>query len=302
MESDNKIIENNNKIEFNLEEELAKVIIANCLTGPFIRSGIRKKDGSLVLISSVKKNGENFYIPVLRIAEFLKKKFNEDNEFKNLEDLKRSFEKLLFDIDENERELIKGKDNVIYSVNGRRFLGIDGLCYYLGKRINNLPTFTLGKSTPEDNAFRDQWLISDKEAVKWIDRSLDRQFKLIDLYPDLKHEVDKYPIPTEEQEKVANQSINKKIKTIEKHGESFVNIIDENNEEYNTVGAIVNGMSKWKKGNLNFYEKGIAKYCSRCNFVKNNCNNENSYYVILNSSFEISDDLKSLNSNSEIKR
>lgn len=308
-------MESDNKIKFNLEEELAKVIVANCVTGFFIRSGIRKKDNHLVLISSVRKNGENFYIPVLTIAEFLKKKFNKDNEFKNLEDLKQSFEKLLFDIDENERELIKGKnvicringkltqgeDDVIYSVNGRRFLGIDGLCYYLGKRIGNLPTFTLGKNTPEDNAFRAKGLISDKEAVKWIDRSLNRQFETVKLCFDPEYEVEKYPISLDEQENAARQCKDKEIK-ITKYGKSFFNVLEKNGEQYNTVSTIINDASSWKKNNLMLYQEGVAKYCNRCNYVPDRCDNKNSKLGIINSSFEINDNLKTLDSNSEIEK
>jgi hypothetical protein len=280
----------NNSSNFNLEEELAKVILANCLNGPLIRSGIRKKDGHLVLISSVRKNGENFYIPVLTIAEFLQKKFNNNTEFKDLENLKQSFEKLLFDLCDNERDIIKKKEEYV-SLDGIRFLGIDGLCYYLGKRIDNLPTFTLGKKTPEDDALRDRWLISGSIA-KDIDIGLNKQFELINLYPEQKHEVEKYPISVEQQIKVASRG---GYKDTQQYSKAFINTSDGGN----IISAAVNSASRWQRNNLQLCLQGFAKYCDKCNFVKDKCSNQSDVGIILNSSFGIDDSLETLGLSSE---
>ena len=339
-------MEINNNATFNVEQELAKVILANCLNGPHIRSGIREKDGALVLISSVKKDGENFYIPISRIAEFLKEKFNEKKEFKDLESIKQSFEKVLFDIYNNETISEKNADDNFFSkiVNffkkdknqnsdstrnvkdSIRLLGIDGLCYYLGKRMDNLPTFKL-ENEEADKIFKTQQLISDTNDIQLINENLNEQFKTINLYQndtDNKiYTVNKYPISLEEQKKIATNFYNdddddnnneSKIKTYNK---SFINHISRECEKENVLAQYVNkntNFSKkyskeWLKENVvkknvnkktikkNTDEMPIEKYCNKCNFVPDKCPNRNNDIVIINSSFEIN---SKIDSNSKI--
>lgn len=330
-------MEINNNATFNVEQELAKVILANCLNGPHIRSGIREKDGALVLISSVKKDGENFYIPISRIAEFLKEKFNEKKEFKDLESIKQSFEKVLFDIYNNETISEKNVNNNILNKvfnffktkqnqnnNGIRLLGIDGLCYYLGKRMNGLPTFKL-ENEEADKIFKTQQLISDIDKIQLINENLNEQFKTINLYQndtDNKiYTVNKYPISLEEQKKIATNFYNddddnneSKIKTYNK---SFINHIFGEYEKENVLARYVNehtNFSKkyskeWLKENVvkknvnkktikeNTDEMPIEKYCNKCNFVPDKCPNRNNDIVIINSSFEIN---SKIDSNSKI--
>ena len=89
------------KEEFNPEIELSKVLLANVLLGPFLFGGIRrlKTNNELVLVSAVYNNeGNNFYITIKQLLQYLQKTYNEGKPCRDLKDIKRCFSDCLNDL------------------------------------------------------------------------------------------------------------------------------------------------------------------------------------------------------------
>ena len=239
--------------EFNVEEELSKVILANCLTSHMIIAGIRKLKGTdkYVLISTVdkvkirkkKKERKNFYIPVSDIANFLKDNFNNKKDFKNLDELKNSFKDLLFSI---HKEI------------GIRGLGIDGLCYYLGSHMGtDLPGFNMSNYKRytysfDNNNEKKKMSIYQVENQKTENKKSENpkledlikfdlydKFDACDILYDKSYEVDTYPITIEEQKEWAQKN-HYDVVDDPNDKSCFIKIKDGNNGMCNVVASMVN--------------------------------------------------------------
>lgn len=313
--------------EFNVEEELSKVILANCLTSHMIIAGIRKLKGTdtYVLISTVnkvkirkkKKERKNFYIPVSDIANFLKDNFNNKKDFENLDELKNSFKNLLFSI---HKEI------------GIRGLGIDGLCYYLGRHMEKiLPGFNMSNYKRYTYSFDSNnekkkmsiYQLENPESEDLKKSYLYNTFDDCNILYDKSYEVDAYPITIEEQKKWAKEH-NYDVVEDPNDKSCFIKIKDRNNGMWcNVVASMVNEQTtankynsykffseirKKNKENKENEEKYIEenkqwndnkdkinlpkdalKYCNYCNGIydNNKCKLVTSNKILLDTSLEI---------------
>ena len=127
MELYRQTIDNKTKnTDFDAETELSKVVLANVLFSDKLFGGIRCliSNNELVLVSAVyNKNGNNFYITIKQLLQYLQETYNECKPCKDLEDIKRCFSACL---------------NDLYEAYGARFLGIDGFCAYLYTKMYDI--------------------------------------------------------------------------------------------------------------------------------------------------------------------
>ena len=86
---------------FDAETELSKVVLANVLFSAELFGGIRclRSNNELVLVSAVyNKNGNNFYITIKQLLQYLQETYNENKSCKDLKDIKKCFSACLNDL------------------------------------------------------------------------------------------------------------------------------------------------------------------------------------------------------------
>ena len=254
---------------FDAVEELSKIIVANCLMHDTLLAGIKKckKTGQSVVVSSVKKKKKNFYIPVRSIVEYLSQTYNDSNEFADLYTLKYCFSRLLNDICNDKQKKF-----------GIRFLGLDGVCCYLGTKLNDskLGFFKLPiKST--DSSGMIYAIDNDKMRTLFTDEYID--FSDGNKSP---YEVADYPIDKQEQKNIINDASKITgypsilIKCLqccgcarfEEHDNNYYNIVVNVpcvvSNQFDPIAFKVNTSAKI---NRRRDDKYYSKYCPKCNRV-----------------------------------
>ena len=320
------------KEEFNPEIELSKVLLANVLLGPFLFGGIRrlKTNNELVLVSAVYNNeGNNFYITIKQLLQYLQKTYNEGKPCRDLKDIKRCFSDCL---------------NDLYKEYGARFLGIDGFCAYLYTKMydiiekNQLFKINFIKEFNTDTLHSFIEKDVNAETLHFIDiKALSKLFSDNDVNfkCDTKtYVIDNYPISQQEQEKVFNDFKEKpwvlyiKDNDIYNNDNKIKNLLSSDVVKHNDdkIETIIND-PQFDNGILIFNQKKVikeytisgskkrqfypplgghiikhivqqaglkksAKYCSGDNFVHHQCKFKNDYGScnFIESSFAVEED------------
>lgn len=279
-----------NSDTFDVEMELSRVILANCLLCPEMIAGIRRLAGqpnTLVVVSSVKKAKKNFYIPVHSIVEYLSQTYNNGQTFDDLEPLKDCFGQLLNDICRDKQF-------------GIRFLGLDGVCCYLGTKLEDLPIFQMPIKTQDGM----KYTIDKKKMAKIFE---DEEIR----FPggQRKYEVKNHPITKDEQKDIISD-ISKVsgcpatlIECLQccgcmsfvDSGDNYANLIWNIpcylHERHDTIAYKVNASTKIDRRELGYH---YAKYCPTCNRAGVQCPYENRYKKV-DASFEIDDNKEVVN-------
>ena len=203
MELYRQTIDNKTKnTDFDAETELSKVVLVNVLFSDKLFGGIRclRSNNELVLVSAVyNKNGNNFYITIKQLLQYLQETYNECKPCKDLKDIKRCFSACL---------------NDLYEAYGARFLGIDGFCAYLYTKMfkdindnNQLINVKIKKNNVN---------INNRNYVRDL-YTLDED-SLSNLFSDYciefdknQYLIDEYPISLEEQQKAFDDFVNNYI-------------------------------------------------------------------------------------------
>ena len=271
---------------FSVNLEFCKYILANFLNGKAIFDGVRKhktidangdEKEQLVFVTAVKKDGKYFYIPVSKIIEYMQQKYNQGIPFSEKGELKESVGRLL---------------NDMYSQYGKRILGIDGFCAYMGSVLEDLPLL-------DDKFIKQQ----DSDIYKFCLNSydFDKEYEKYEIsFNATEYGIDDYPIDIDEQEKVlssitdvdkyvthsSTSDANKNANTIyyKTRNNKFINIYrkrySQNPLSRNVVSNIVNKHARWIRNS-------DEKYCGGCNFVDERCPYSMNQKKFLNISFEI---------------
>ena len=271
---------------FDVNLEFCKYILANFLNGKAIFDGVRKhttidangdKKEQLVFVTAVKKDGKYFYIPVSKVTEYMQQKYNQGIPFSKKGELKKSVGRLL---------------NDMYSQYGKRILGIDGFCAYMGSVLEDLPLL--------DDKFINQ---QDSDIYKFCLNSydFDKEYEKHEIsFNAEEYEIGDYPINVDEQEKVlpsitdvnkyetrpSTSDANKNANTIDYkiRNNKCINIYRKRHGQNpllrNVVSNIVNKHTRWIRNS-------DEKYCGGCNFVDERCPYSMKQKEYLNVSFEI---------------
>ena len=177
MELYRQTIDNKTKnTDFDAETELSKVVLVNVLFSDKLFGGIRclRSNNELVLVSAVyNKNGNNFYITIKQLLQYLQETYNECKPCKDLEDIKRLYTKMFKDINDNNQLInVKIKKNNV-NINNRNY-------------VRDL--YTLDEDSLS-NLFSDYCIEFDKNQYL----------------------IDEYPISLEEQQKAFDDFVNNYI-------------------------------------------------------------------------------------------